>query len=98
MQPKSAPVTDKEKRTHAKLINFFTCGIHGNLMKKIQIQGDSGGPLLCGPDQNVVYGVTSYGDSCGGETPTTSTYVNVSNYVDFIARALQKLDSKPKLI
>ncbi|XP_051959042.1 hyaluronan-binding protein 2 [Xyrauchen texanus] len=47
-------------------------------------QGDSGGPLVCQKDEiNYVYGVVSWGDSCGKKNKP-GIYARVNKFIDWI--------------
>lgn len=65
--------------------------------KEDTCQGDSGGPLVCqnfeDDIQPTLYGITSFGIGCGGETP--GVYTKVSTYIRwmFLIMSLEPNDS-----
>ncbi|GJQ67119.1 hypothetical protein Trydic_g19779 [Trypoxylus dichotomus] len=59
------------------------CALSVNITPQDTCQGDSGGPIVIDyGSKQILVGITSYGRSCAGPTP--SVYTRVSNFIDWI--------------
>ncbi|GJQ80981.1 hypothetical protein Trydic_g4795, partial [Trypoxylus dichotomus] len=65
------------------ILPMHLCALSLNETRQDTCQGDSGGPVeITNGTKQILVGITSYGRSCAGPTP--SVYTRISNFIDWI--------------